>query len=222
MIVGNGLIADAIKECDQRDVLFIAAGVSNSVNPTEPDFLREENLVRELLSKKFERYVYFSTVSTEDESMADKPYIQHKLKMEGLIKSLTKNYLILRLPNMLSIEGNPNTLIPNFFNCLQEGREVRIQKNAHRYLLSKLQLREMLLQLLKANVVGKVVNGVRKTPISVEEIYLAMASAMNAKSKYTLVEGGANYLVQQNFAFEKLPNVEIETIIKKQLAHSLY
>lgn len=221
MIIGNGLIANAIKECDKVDVLFIAAGVSNSVDPKPEDFKREEKLVLKLLKEDYKRYFYFSTVSLADESMTSKPYIQHKLKMEELIQQSGRSYVIIRLPNMLSIQGNPNTLVPYFYKCLLEDQKVKIQKNAHRYLLSKLQLKEMVSQLLEADVTSQIINGVRKEPISAMEIYLSMAAALAVEPNFELIEGGADYKVQQNFSFENLPNEGIELIVKRQLAHSI-
>ena len=63
MIIGNGLLANSIKEIDTDNVLFFASGVSNSLETRKDAFLREENLlVNHTLNQK-NKFIYFSTCS---------------------------------------------------------------------------------------------------------------------------------------------------------------
>ena len=156
MIIGNGLIASCIASLNREDVVFFASGVSNSVNPTNTDFKREQDLLKETIKLYPKQLlVYFSTVSIEDRSVQHKPYIKHKLKMEKMVSKNAEKYLILRLPNMLSLTGNPNTLIPNFYKAITENKKVVIQKNATRYLLAPEQLKNMTSLVLEQNVLKK-------------------------------------------------------------------
>ena len=222
MIVGNGLIANSIRTCDREDVILFASGVSNSVNPSQSDFEREEMMLREHLQKDFECLVYFSTVSIEDPSMQSKAYIQHKKRMEELIKGFGKSYVILRLPNMLCVNGNPNTLVPYFNKAIKNGDKVTILDNAHRYLLTREQLCEMVNQILSSKVRDCLINGIQNEPTRVLDIYKRMLEALSAKPNYEIQPGGENYKINPNFNFENLPEANFDIIVKEEILKASY
>jgi hypothetical protein len=62
MIVGNGLIAREFKNFEHEEVVYFASGVSNSINPSQSDFNREQKLLIESLKTR-KPLVYFSTTS---------------------------------------------------------------------------------------------------------------------------------------------------------------
>lgn len=116
MIIGTGLIANALKDIDSESMLFFASGVSNSLETRESEFNREFNLLKNTLDNHQEKkLIYFSTLSINDRSKQNSHYIQHKLKIEDYIQNHCKEYLILRMGNIVGYGGNPNTL----FNFLK-------------------------------------------------------------------------------------------------------
>lgn len=212
MIVGNGLIANAIKSCDREGVILFASGVSNSVNPVKEDFEREEKLLKNELVKP-QKLVYFSTISIEDPDCRSKAYILHKLRMEDLVKTKS-NYLILRLPNMASLSGNPKNLFPFFYNSILKGNQVIIKQNASRYLLTSDQLCFMLNELLDKQLSQEVINCIHGEPMMVEDIYIKIANYLEAQPNYQLQEGGKTYTVKSNYKFGQLPELSMEKLIK--------
>ncbi|MDB4347796.1 polysaccharide biosynthesis protein [Bacteroidia bacterium] len=201
MIVGNGLIAKAINSCDREDVILFASGVSNSVSPRNHDFEREEQLIKHHLNNE-KCFVYFSTISINDDSINRNSYIRHKLKMEQLIQQSNSPYLILRLPNIIGEKGNPNTLYPYFKSCLEQNEKVTIKKDAHRYLLTTNQLCKILNQVLLSKQRNAIINCVLYQPYKVVDIYKSIATVLKLKPNFELIDGGMHYEVNANFEFD--------------------
>jgi hypothetical protein len=130
MIVGNGDIASILE--DRFDVIFFAAGVSNSSETREDEFQREMNLLKEQDTSKC--IFYFSSIALDDTSV-DTPYLNHKRKVEQFIKLNFKNYNIIRIGN-ITWGKNPNTFINYIKNKLSKGEEVEI-KDVYRFVINQ-------------------------------------------------------------------------------------
>jgi nucleoside-diphosphate-sugar epimerase len=126
MIIGNGLVASSMKLIDQENVVFFASGVSNSLETNPKAFDREYDLLKNvILENPTKKIIYFSTLSIEDKTKQDSPYILHKLQIEKYIQENCKHFLILRIGNIVGHGGNPNTL----FNFLKESIKNNIEFN---------------------------------------------------------------------------------------------
>jgi hypothetical protein len=133
MIVGKGDIASVLN--DRDDAIFFVSGVSNSNETRESEFMREI----ELLDKqdKTKCLFYLSSIALDDLSK-NSQYLQHKRKMELLIKSNFKNYNIIRIGN-ITWGSNPNTFINYIKNKKSKGESVEI-KDEYKYVIDKEQL----------------------------------------------------------------------------------
>jgi hypothetical protein len=133
MIVGRGDIASVLN--DREGAIFFAAGVSNSNETRDSEFMREI----ELLDKqdKTKCLFYFSTIALDDINKNNQ-YHAHKRRMELLIKSNFKNYNIIRIGN-ITWGSNPNTFINYIKNKKSKGESVEI-KDEYKYVIDKEQL----------------------------------------------------------------------------------
>ena len=133
MIVGRGDIASVLN--DRDGAIFFVSGVSNSNETRESEFMREI----ELLDKqdKTKCIFYFSSITVDDMSK-NSQYLQHKRRMELLIKSNFENYNIIRIGN-ITWGSNPNTFINYIKNKKSKGESVEI-KDEYKYVIDKEQL----------------------------------------------------------------------------------
>ena len=133
MIIGNGDIASVLN--DRDGAIFFAAGVSNSNETRESEFMREI----ELLDKqdKTKCIFYFSSIALDDMSK-NSQYLKHKRSMELLVKSNFENYNIIRIGN-ITWGSNPNTFINYIKNKKSKGESVEI-KDEYKYVIDKEQL----------------------------------------------------------------------------------
>ena len=132
MIIGDGDIAQVLKEVDNEDIIFFASGVSNSKETRPQEFIREERMVMDLWADfQKKRFVYFSSLSI---FYNDNSYTKHKRKMEALAKGF-KKHTIIRLGN-ISWGVNPHTIINYFKNQIANGELVEVQ-DTYRYVINK-------------------------------------------------------------------------------------
>lgn len=135
MIVGRGDIASVLN--DRDGAIFFASGVSNSNEINDSEFMREI----ELLDKqdRTKCLFYFSSISVDDiQKVGGNKYLQHKLRMELLVKSNFENYNIIRIGN-ITWGSNPNTFINYIKNKKNKGEPVQI-KDEYKYIIDKDQL----------------------------------------------------------------------------------
>lgn len=128
MIVGHGDIASVLP--DREDLLFFAAGVSNSGETRESEYERESELL--LGQDSSNHLVYFSSLSI---FYSRTRYTLHKLQMEDYVRGFFDHYTIIRVGN-ITWGNNPNTLI-NFIRNKIKDREPLEIKNVYRYVVEK-------------------------------------------------------------------------------------
>lgn len=135
MIIGRGDIASVLN--DREGAIFFVSGVSNSNEIRDSEFVRE----MELLDKqdRTKCLFYFSSISVDDaQKVSSNKYLQHKLRMEMLIKSNFKNYNIIRIGN-ITWGTNPNTFINYIKNKKSKGESVQI-RDEYKYIIDRDQL----------------------------------------------------------------------------------
>ena len=135
MVIGNGLISKSFKEYFDEDnsILIFASGVSNSQETDSNNFLREKKLLTETIEKNLDKQIiYFSTILIDFKS---NPYYTHKKEMEILIKNLSNNYLIFRVPQLIGELGNDNNLINYLVSKIRDNKEFNIYKNSKRSII---------------------------------------------------------------------------------------
>tara|TARA_R110002110_G_scaffold1062_4_gene4249 strand:+ start:3214 stop:3897 length:684 start_codon:yes stop_codon:yes gene_type:complete len=153
MIIGNGLIAEGFKNFSHSKFVILAAGVSNSLETRLGEFEREKDLVLETLRKyPNKKVIYFSTVLIDS---LDNPYYTHKREIEKLIACNSKEWVIFRVPQLVSGKGNSNNLIQYLKDKIVQGDELVIYEGVMRSLLDI----EDLVKMVKLSV-GKINRGI--------------------------------------------------------------
>ncbi|MFM7765140.1 MAG: NAD-dependent epimerase/dehydratase family protein [Sphingomonadales bacterium] len=192
MIIGNGLLANSLKDIDRNDVVFFCSGVSNSGETAPAAFQRELALLKTQDTHKL--LCYFSTVSIFNPSKKNTPYIQHKCSLEAQIQEQFPNHIILRLPNMMGEGGNGSNLFPYFLKNVAEGKIVSIFDNTHRELMEVQLLPDIINALIAANFRGSINAGFGDAP-KVKDIYLHICSLLDAEPSMKIEKGEDAYEV---------------------------
>ena len=207
MVVGDGLIASLFKENYRNDVVFFASGVSNSLEKEIINFDREENLIRDTLEENPDKiFVYFSTCSIYDSSKNGSDYVLHKFKMEQIIRSKAKQFLILRVGNAVGKGGNPNLLINYFMCCAKTQSTINVHTKATRNLIDAEDIKKITEKLLTENYLNKIINVAYIQIYSVVEILEIIERFYHKKLDLNLIKSGSRYDIN-------IP--EIETYFKE-------
>lgn len=135
MIIGHGLIANAFKDYEyNEDVLIFASGVSNSLETNIEQFNREKNLLINTLDTLSNKcIVYFSSIV--DSNSSKTLYLSHKKNMVDLIKTYSKNYIIIILPQLIGKSTNKHTLFNFLVEKIKNNETINVYKNTYKSII---------------------------------------------------------------------------------------
>ncbi len=194
MIIGNGLIAKSLNKIDLDNYIFFASGVSNSNCVNDFEFRRELDKIKnfELISKS-QTFVYFSSCLLSLNMDNLNSYYSHKRDIEQYIISNFKNFLILRLPQVVGNSNNKNTLINNFIYKIQASQKIEILENSTRYFLDVNKLTCYLDILIKKNIKNEILDIFYPKKYSIIEVVKILENCLNMKANLNIVKGGIDY-----------------------------
>ena len=228
MVLGNGLLANAMKIFNEdRDVFVFASGVSNSKENHPLEFKKEFELLKEKIRENpGMKLIYFSTCSIYDNSISSSPYINHKIDMENYITNNSNKFLVFRLPNVVGPTLNPNTFFNFFKDKILAGETVQIQERASRYLIDVRDLAMLIPLMIKEELFkNKVVNVCFNNRMLVSEIIAIYEDLLNVKANKIVVPGGLTYSIENEefINFLKLNNIKEKSNYNYQiLQHYLF
>ncbi|KMQ68235.1 hypothetical protein ACM39_10355 [Chryseobacterium sp. FH2] len=218
MIIGNGVLANAIKDFDIENVVFFASGVSNSLENRASEFEREINLlnltIKEHPGKKL---IYFSTCSIYDSSKSESPYVLHKLNAEKLIAENCHTYAIFRVGNAVGKGGNMNTLINFLKNSIETDKKIQIHSKARRVFIGVDDVALFINQNIEI-IENKIYNLVYPYQFSLEEVITPLEKHLNKKALYEVIDEGAFYDID----FEEGTKVFFEGTSPEEYLKKLY
>jgi nucleoside-diphosphate-sugar epimerase len=228
LIIGNGLIANSLRDIDNDAIIFFASGVSDSQCRDIREFRREADLLQANINvNEKRRFYYFSTCSVYDPTLELSPYVLHKSAMEELVLSST-NGCVIRLPNVVGQNGNANNLVNYIIRHIKTGTQFTIQNNAKRYLLGTSEMVKLIDVLVRESLNQRVINLVPPKKISVKRIVEIMEEHLESKAKVLFTAGGSSYEVSAietnrlaeigNIEFvENYPEILVQRFVKSEL-----
>lgn len=211
MIIGKGLIAKSLYNIDSDEYIFFASGVSNSMEDNAAEFERELDLVKSLISIEDKILVYFSSCMLSVDNPLLNSYYLHKQNIEKIIINNFNKYLILRLPQVIGISNNNNTLINNFIKKINGNEKIVLQKYATRYFLDVDDLVLVLGRLVEKNIYNQVLNIFYPKKYSIYEIILSIESCLRKQSNHIFINEGYSYEINNH----KLDNDIVSDIFLK-------
>lgn len=208
MVIGSGLIANGFLHEYKNDkkIVVFASGVSNSNETRFSEFERERNLVHSTMFDNPEAlFIYFSTYSLVDPDAIKRPYVLHKEEMEDIVKSHSR-FLILRVSNVVGINGNPNTIINFFVEKINSNELISIWNSTKRNLIDIKDLYVITKNLIQNRIENRILFVTNPNNIYVSEIVTTIADFKNKKAHTEIIEKGED--------FEMKPSVEVLEIIE--------
>lgn len=194
MVIGKGLVAGSFSSYAQdKRFLIFASGVSNSKTSTDADFRREEDMLLQAMKAHADmQLVYFSTTSVEDADLQHTAYVQHKLNMEELIRSVAHRYSIFRLSNLAGRSENPNTILNYFYQHISQGIPFQLWQHSERNIIDAedvFRIADYLLQ--HGEATNQTVNIANTESYPVQLIVDSMEAVCGKKGIYTFTDKGA-------------------------------
>ncbi|WP_312075187.1 NAD-dependent epimerase/dehydratase family protein [Chryseobacterium sp.] len=199
MIIGNGLIAKAMRCIDSDDVLFFASGVSNSLETRKSEFEREHSLLKQTIDNHPEKtFVYFSTCSIYDSSKINSNYVLHKLKMEQIIADACETYYILRISNAVGKGGNPNLLVNYLVKAIEAKTKITVHTKATRNLIDISDVSAITKEVLNSYPSNQIINLAYLQNFSIIEITETISKVLALEPVLSLQNEGSGYEIEVN------------------------
>lgn len=199
MIIGSGLVARAfLAHAPQlASACIYAAGVSNSSCVDPREFARERQRLESALdtSEDANPFVYFSTCSTGDPDLLASAYVDHKLRMEELVRAHPR-YLVLRLPQLAGHTPNPHTLLNYLHARIVRSERFAIWSRAQRNIIDVDDMARVALDLILTEcAAGETINVAAPRSATIGEIVVAMEQVLGRHAIYDSIDRGSAYLI---------------------------
>ena len=136
-IIGDGFIGKSLykikKDLIRTNYIIYAAGISHSKTKSKRNLNKELSLFKIFLKNNLsKKVIYISTADVTNNILNKSLYEKNKIQIERLIKKKFKNYIILRLPQIIGKSKNKNTLINSFYLNIKENKDFVLIKNFKR------------------------------------------------------------------------------------------
>lgn len=209
MIVGNGLLASSFLKSDINfdNFVIFASGVSNSKETNPSQFQREFDLLEDTISRNMnKKLIYFSTCSIYEAT--PKPYTLHKQKIEEYIKENVKNFLILRLPNIVGYSSNENQLTNYIFSKIVSNSNLVVFENVSRNLIDVQDIPVITKLLLDSNTNNLQLDILFNNETTMKDLIEIFENVLNRKAHAKFqYSDSLNYLVDNKVFLNLLSNL---------------
>jgi UDP-2-acetamido-2,6-beta-L-arabino-hexul-4-ose reductase len=189
MIIGNGLLAKAFRDHEvDNKLLIFASGVSNSSETSLKAFEREEGLLVKALKEHYlKKIVYFSTCSIYDSFFDKSAYTNHKINMKNIIQKISRNYIIIRLPQVLGM-NNKYQLIGFLCQAIKDKKKFDLF-NIERNIIDIEDVKLIADYIIEHNIFkNRIVNIANPKNIKVLELVDLLKRVLKIKPRYTIVD----------------------------------
>tara|TARA_B100001057_G_C22632955_1_gene865125 strand:- start:176 stop:886 length:711 start_codon:yes stop_codon:yes gene_type:complete len=159
-IIGKGFIAKNLskisREIIQSKIIIYAAGISNSNTESRKDLVREINSFNKFSKiNKRKKILFISTADVTNNLKNRSKYVKNKIKIEKSIKKNFKNFIIVRIPQIIGKSKNKNTLINFFYNKIKSRKTIKLLLNVDRNLLDIDDIIKMIKVIIMNNKINK-------------------------------------------------------------------
>lgn len=172
MIIGRGLLANALSVIDDEKYLFYVNGISNSVLESIAKNNFEIKEIEEIARKNNAgNFIYFSTSQVNSKQNHHRAYVKHKLFVEDLIRNSFSDYLIVRTTNLVGDNPwNTHTLFNYLYHAITVNQQITVNPVLIRNFLDAAHFTALLKIYLENYEVNKVIEIVNPISFTMGEI----------------------------------------------------
>jgi glycosyltransferase involved in cell wall biosynthesis len=199
MVIGSGAIAQRFIDYSLQSKYLLFVGNANDAAITnEVIYNNEERDVFDALQKfPAALFVYFSSCSILDRSVAHTPYVQHKIRMENLIRNSGRSFLILRLPQLLALSDTDSSLISYLVSSIANQKHFELWKNAKKNVIDIDDVHAIVGALLdNRKYTNKIINIASPQQISASDLVHHIENFLGVKANYSHVEKGSAFDIE--------------------------
>ena len=187
IIHGRGMMASVLRSASDIDGAVFAAGISNSLETDEREYVREKTeLLKFIRANPEKRIIYFSSFVA---ATGQTRYARHKRDLELLISEEASRFIVLRLPQVVGRTSN-RTLVNYLVGAARNRESITVQKNAVRRLVDADDIGRIITRFIAKGVTREIIAVGPSSPLLVLDIVAIIESILGTKFSYTLIDRG--------------------------------
>lgn len=196
MVIGKGVIANRFMDYSlQKNYVIFAGNVHDSSLVDEAVFKNEEEDIKAAITLNPQaNFVYFSSCSILNATENQSAYSLHKAKMESLIKGSAKNYLIVRLPQIMGLNDEKNGLVNYLVENIMSGKSFELWEKAWRNFIDMDDVYRIVHYILAhKSYSNTAINIASPRKTSLVDAVKKLEDFLGRKANYQLVNKGTEY-----------------------------
>lgn len=198
MLIGCGAIANRFIDYSLQSKYLLFAGSVNDSAISDINSIRDEELeVKKALTEYPDNtFVYFSSCSIIDADVSHTPYVQHKIRMEKLIMSSAKSFLIFRLPQIFALSDSKSSLINYLVDSINNNKNFELWADSLKNIIDIDDVYDIVRYILENNCfINKVINVASPYQMPVSELVHEVEIFLGKTADFTLVNKGSGLIV---------------------------
>ena len=187
-IIGSGFIAKSFKGYNnffkKNKCILYAAGVSNSKSNNLTLFKKDFSRLKKIITvSNNSKLIYISSCSIKDPLRKNSIYLKTKIQNEIFIKKNIKNYLIIRLPEIIGKNKNKNTLVNFFYYKILNNKIFNLYAQTKRNFIHIDDIISILIEIVSKKITNKTINIASSKMTKAETIVKIFEKLLNKRSK---------------------------------------
>ena len=195
MLIGNGVIANRF--CDyalKSNYLIFAGSINDFAINDDAAFQNEEAALQLALADNPDvPFIYFSSCSILDPEVGETPYVLHKIRMEKLLQSQAKFFLIFRLPEVVGLSGDESNLVNVLVDAISNKKPFEISAKAQKNLIDIDNVHTIADEIIKSNKYSNSIINIASTQkTSIYALIQNIEQFLGLKARFDKVEKGSD------------------------------
>lgn len=201
-VIGSGDLADRFCDYSIQEKYALYFGSINDPASVNVKAMKEDelNLKNQLLSNQETTFIYFSTCSIQDPMMRDQPFINHKINSEKLIQASGRNFIIFRLPELISMGKDCSGLLKFLIESIKSESEFELCINDSKNIIDIDDVYEVVNYILKNKIyLNEVVNIASDIQTKLVDLVNEIEEFFDVKAKYKVIDNHiSSYQIENN------------------------
>lgn len=191
-IIGKGFIAKNLIKINRSIIksgyIIYAAGISNSQIRSKNQLNREINVFRKFLKTySCQKIIYISTADVTNNLKNKSKYVKNKITIEKIVIKNFKDYLIIRIPQIIGKSNNKKTLVNFFYNMIKSNKKIKLFEGVFRNILDIDDVVKMIeVIVLNKKVKKKIITLSNKYSLKPIQIIQFLETKLGKKANYQL------------------------------------
>jgi nucleoside-diphosphate-sugar epimerase len=193
-IIGSGFLAKKIFKINtlikKRKIYIYAAGISNSSTTNKRNLKKEINKIYRFhkIFDQNSKLIYISTLSVNDRHRINRAYVKNKIIIESFVIRKFKNYIIVRLPEVIGKNNNKKTLTNFLCSHILRSKKFKLWDGAIRNLIDIDDIVKLIKKIVNRKYKNKIIEIKNDKNIKIKDLVVLFEKILGKKAVFKLLK----------------------------------